>query len=920
MSAVNNTDAQTASNDLQTFVTVLITNCALAIAFYVAFELVRTLAPLVYAPRTFLVPKSNQPPPIPRGIFLWATRLLSTSDRTFIDRAGPDAFAAYSFVRWCARLFGLLAFALVAVLIPINVTGGKGLTGLAQLTMANNLDERRLWAHVIMTGGVTVITLRTIMWILEESVKLRHRYLLSREHRTTLSAYTLLIRDIPTDHRNPATLRRLFERILPGAVRDVVLVRDVKDLPSLCKTQEQTRIKLESVATGYIRSQILVIKKAKETAKKSGSTTTESVHFEAERPKTKTGFLGLWGEKVDAIEHYRDSLLETTSKIRVGRDLTLDHRKPLNSAFIVFNDQLAVHAAAAAPLHDRPFQLMDKHTSINGDDIIWSSLDLTLEKRSTLRSISVGITAFLVLGWAAISSLIVTIAQLDKLVALVPWLEPVLDLSPAGKGLLKGILPTVALSVAYSMIPPLMRLLSRFEGMVSSGAIEQRLQTYYFAFLVFNGFLIVTITGSVLQALDGIVKNPASILEMLSRSIPQVSNFYVNYVLLLGIFGPANELLRTSDLIVTPLKLWLLGKTPRSIHEASQPPQFFGGTTYAQHGLVATIGIVYSTIAPLVTVFVAAYFGFYALVSGYNMQYVFKQPFETGGLFMHSAAKHLFTGLYIHLLTVFALFYLNGAWVQGTICLVLIVATAVTHTYANRGYTTLIASLPLKAAIDAALSSTGEGRAENGGSGEERPESPTPNSPVDSNEGLRRRGTGAGSEEGSGTEEQTPLLMREYEGPEDHQTPLLHPSIRVPATGTPPVWIPKDVHGSIESARSRGEIHRPDGESALLGPPIVTEASGYGGESSAASSVRTLDGTSAPLSGDGNSDGAAPKPGMVSIPVAGESADAGTEAGEGISAKVAAILAPVSVTMEGACIDEDGKVHLTDEALINEAP
>lgn len=87
-------------------------------------------------------------------------------------------------------------------------------------------------------------------------------------------------------------------------------------------------------------------------------------------------------------------------------------------------------------------------------------------------------------------------------------------------------------------------------------------------------------------------------------------------------------------LIVTPIKLKYLAKTPRAIADV-----FAGGAGFLQYSrivpaslFVATVGLVYSAMQPLVCVAACMYFGMSVLVWQYNTVYVFKRPFETGGL------------------------------------------------------------------------------------------------------------------------------------------------------------------------------------------------------------------------------------------------------------------------------------------------
>ena len=84
-----------------------------------------------------------------------------------------------------------------------------------------------------------------------------------------------------------------------------------------------------------------------------------------------------------------------------------------------------------------------------------------------------------------------------------------------------------------------------------------------FARQVFNVFLATTLSGSVLDSLNELISEPTSVVSLLAESLPGVAGFFINYVLLQGLAGIPSDLLRLVPLIITQVKLKLLGKTAR---------------------------------------------------------------------------------------------------------------------------------------------------------------------------------------------------------------------------------------------------------------------------------------------------------------------------------------------------------------------
>ncbi|KAJ3092850.1 hypothetical protein HK102_001675 [Quaeritorhiza haematococci] len=375
--------------------------------------------------------------------------------------------------------------------------------------------------------------------------------------------------------------------------------------------------------------------------------------------------LGLYGERVDAIRHHWQRFLRFDARLKNKQAHFLGHQWELPAAFVIFNDQLSVFNAANATVYDRPFRISDLHPCVDPKDLNWDAVNMDIPLRSVMKTVRYVLTTLTVLLWGIIAAAVSSITQIEQLVLTFPWLKPVVEFHPFLR--------------------------------------KYRLQRLFFFFLLFNVLLVISISGSVFSSLETILRNPTSIPDRLAVSIPDVSQFYVNYVMLLALTGPGTELLQALNLFVRPILPWFFGTTPRAKHYMQQPWFFYAGPQYGQHALVATIGIVYSTIAPFVLLFVALYFFLYSIVMSYNMQMVYSHMSNMGGLFLYPSAMQLFAGLYIHQITIAGLFYLNDAWWQGHSILILLAATIIANFVVRKGYRGLIHSLPVQTLINAGV-------------------------------------------------------------------------------------------------------------------------------------------------------------------------------------------------------------------------
>jgi hypothetical protein len=81
-----------------------------------------------------------------------------------------------------------------------------------------------------------------------------------------------------------------------------------------------------------------------ELSKKKGSGAEEG-----QRPMHKTGFMGLWGPKVDSIDYYRAKSQEMTPELEKEQTKTRQDLEK-NAAFVIFNDRSSATEASQVRL------------------------------------------------------------------------------------------------------------------------------------------------------------------------------------------------------------------------------------------------------------------------------------------------------------------------------------------------------------------------------------------------------------------------------------------------------------------------------------------------------------------------------------------------------------------------------------------
>ncbi|KAF9957060.1 hypothetical protein BGZ72_002203 [Mortierella alpina] len=683
---------KSADASISTFNSALVFNVVVGVAIFVAFCIVRRWNRKIYQPRTYLVNEDVRSPELPQGIFSWITASFRINDSELVNRIGLDAYMFVRFQRMCAMLFTGFTLVAIPVIIPINLVNGVNTVeskGIVAMTIGNVPDAQawRLWFHLILTilfcGGAVFMLWREM----QEYTRRRHVYLLSAKHQKTPQSTTILVTAIPKGINNEKALRKIFDRF-PGGVRAIWMNKNPEQLIKLCEERDEVTLKLETAEYNYIRSAY-----GKPNKK-------DSEIKEPQRPIGRTSSIPFVGPKVDLIDVYSKRLSELNREIdqiqQSGSSVAL------NSAFIQFNTQFAAHSAVQTVVYPTPFRMTPMFVEISPLDVVWNHMNLdTVTKKGRSLVSTVAATA-LVLLWSIPVLAVSTIASVEALVKAMPFLAFMKDLPSWLFGIIQGILPPLFLAILMAILPIVLTMMATFEGHVRTSAIQRSLMGKYFFFLVVNVLLISTLSNGFLKTLGEVTGqefSPIKIINKLAQELPGASTFFITYALLQSLTGPVMELLQIAPLVLNYLFTTLLAKSPRQIWNVQGRLSSVNyGLLFPPQVLMFSIGLVYSTIAPLILPFVAFYFIMYYRVYRHQFLYVYKQPVETGGLAFPVAVRHAYTGIFITEVTVFGIFLLKGtkdAIPQLILLLLLIICTSFSLSNLKEAFDPLVTYLPM---------------------------------------------------------------------------------------------------------------------------------------------------------------------------------------------------------------------------------
>ncbi|KAL4071415.1 hypothetical protein V8B97DRAFT_467079 [Scleroderma yunnanense] len=743
--SVSQEEAKSATTS--TFLTALVFNAAVFGIETAAFTILRRYFKQIYEPRTVHPVEKERVKPFETGLLTWPLTLLKADYRDIQRVNGPDAYLFVRFLRMMIIVLVPIWVVSWIILLPVTAVNNSiaGRTGLDRFTFGNisPYNQPRYGAYVVCVYLSTFWIYWNIRRELRHFVTVRQLHLIDPEHSRSAQANTILVTGVPAKYLSEKALSQMYSQ-LPGGVKKVWLNRDLKDLPSIYDRRLAACNKLESAETNLLRTALKIRKKnLKEGKSTDGASNADQAERDvalAERlvPKDQRpthrlppSFLPFsfpfTGEKVDTIDWARNEIATCSALLREARQTLDNDSNPalpedvndndtiptqtyrlLNSAFITFNQQLSAHMAYRALTHHEPYRMADRYLEVSPQDVIWGNLGLNPYEKRVRVAISYSATAALIIFWAIPVAFVGIISNIYGLCVKYSWLAWLCKIPSPVIGIIQGILPAVLLAVLNMLLPIVLRLFARFEGIPTRTGLELSLMTRFFIFQVIHSFLIVTLASGIISALPSLLANPSSAASLLATYLPQASTFFLTFIILQGLSGVAGGFLSIVQLVIYYVKLFILGSTPRSIYDIKFAPRTVQwGTLFPSVTLLTVITLAYSIISPIINGLAVLTFFLFYLLYKYLFLYQYTQPpsLDTGGLFFPKAIQHVFVGMYVQQICLCALFFLlkdpsgkRGAIPEGVLMIVLIALTAGYNIIINDSFGPLISALPLSLA------------------------------------------------------------------------------------------------------------------------------------------------------------------------------------------------------------------------------
>ncbi|CAL4949381.1 unnamed protein product [Urochloa decumbens] len=668
-----------------------------AVTFLLAFAFLR-LQPIndrVYFPKWYL--KGARESPSHGGTFVqkfvnldmrsylkflsWMPAALKMPEDELISHAGLDSAVYLRIYLVGLKIFAPITILAFAVLVPVNWTND---TLQFSKVEHNNIDKlsisnipvgsKRFIAHLSMAYVFTFWTCYVLLCEYEIVAQMRLRFLASEKRRP--DQFTVLVRNVPPDPDE--SIGELVEHFFlvnhPDHYLTHQVVYNANKLAKLVKEKTKMQNWLDYYQLKFERNA-------------------------SQRPTTKTGFLGCFGTKVDAIEYYKSEIERIETEEAEEREkIVKDPKSVVPAAFVSFRSRWGAAVCAQTQQTSNPTVWLTEWAP-EPRDVYWDNLSIPFVSLTVRRLIVAVAFFFLNFFYVIPIAFVQSLANLQGIEKAVPFLKPLIEI-PTIKSFIQGFLPGIALKIFLILLPSILMFMSKVEGLTSISSLERRSASKYYIFIFFNVFLASIIAGSALEQLKTYIHQSANeIPRTVGTSIPMKATFFITYVMVDGWAGVAGEILRLKPLVIFHLKNFFLVKTEKDREEAMDPGSIGFDSSEPQIQLYFLLGLVYAAVTPFLLPFILIFFGFAYIVYRHQIINVYNQEYESAAAFWPSVHGRIITALIVSQLLLLGLLSTKGAGQSTPVLLVLPVVTFYFHKYCKNRYEPTFVNCPLQEAM-----------------------------------------------------------------------------------------------------------------------------------------------------------------------------------------------------------------------------
>ncbi|KAJ0018241.1 hypothetical protein Pint_09804 [Pistacia integerrima] len=671
----------------------ILTTFIILIAF--AILRIQSLNDRVYFPKWYL--KGIRTSPTHSGAFVrkfvnldfrsylrflnWMPDACMMAEHELIEHAGLDSAVYLRIYLMGLKIFVPIGVLACAVLAPVNFTNSTlGKKAKQWKVTSSDIDKlstsnipfksERFWAHIVLAYVFTFWTCYVLMKEYEKVAAMRLHFLATEGRRP--DQFTVLVRNVPPDPDESVNelVEHFFSVNHPDHYLTHQMLINANKLDKLVKKKKRVQNCLDNYQIKY----------SKDPSK---------------RPVMKTGFLGLCGKKVDAIDHFE----KLSEKIADERERVVsDPQSIMPAAFVSFKTRWGAAVCAQTQQTRNPTIWLTEWAP-EPRDVYWKNLAIPYVSLR-IRRLIIGVAFFfLTLFFMIPIAFVQSLASVEGIEKAAPFLKPLVE-TKFIKSVIQGFLPGIVLKLFLIFLQMILMIMSKYEGFVSLSSLERRSASRYYIFKLVNVFLGSIISGTAFEQLNSFIKQSANeIPKTVGVAIPIKATFFITYVMVDGWAGIALEILRLQPLIIYHLKSFFLGETETDKEEAMDPGSIGFNTAEPRIQFYFLLGLVYATVTPLLLPFIIVFFALAYVVFRHQIINVYNQEYESGAAFWPDVHKRVIAALVISQLLLMGLLSMKEAAQSTPFLIALPVLTIWFHRFCTGCYESAFVKYPLQEAM-----------------------------------------------------------------------------------------------------------------------------------------------------------------------------------------------------------------------------
>lgn len=604
------------AGDLAAFLAALKTHVSICIFCYAIFLWLRKKYPAMYANNSELYDKLRQGRlKLGDSIFSPIEKSWRVTTDDVVEIAGLDHGLLVEFSNLGMQIMLFIGIPAMTILVPLYSFLGGGAAGADELSwwgFANVTSDNGIcWVVAFFVWYVVVGVQFLIFRAHEKEFVIRRKTWLLQ--MPVPRSCTVLAENIPDGKNSEDQIESFFNGIFGyDAVKEVAIVKDTSKLLAAMKVRDTFNQELHEAEFKW----------------------EAQGHVDEDKKADLTSKVKTCEEEVELI---RKETIE-------------DKSLKSNSAFITFNDQK--HCIIAQSMRygedDEEFVL-----SVPPDpsDVLYQDLQVDWRAEAGRESLGYCLIAALFFGFIPIVGTLSALVSEQSMKQNFPFTAPWFEHNTTFASLWVGLMGSFGLTFFMSFLPTfLVMIFSGFFALRAEAWRQHRIQQWYFYFLVLFVLLVTAVGDSLFMQARNLAEHPFEIFQILAKTLPSATHFYLNYVCMQWGAHAMNMLRYINLAKFFAFKQVCSIERSRSMAEPEDQDYYGMGSRSARHTLILTVGLVFCTLTPLMTIVVFVNCFLTRAFYSYLMVYAETKKPDLGGMFWVTQLRHVQQGLVIYIL------------------------------------------------------------------------------------------------------------------------------------------------------------------------------------------------------------------------------------------------------------------------------